>query len=152
MKKGFTKEDIIKKHQTNVKSAMTAFSISVVLGAIFIVRFLIKKNTDYFFSLAITEIIISFGGAKLWSLLAIVLYFALYIFLLIRAGKNPRGLKACLAVYAVDTAALVGKMLAVASYTDYASEAVDVIFHLFIIVFICVGIYSVKKLDGEKEV
>ena len=34
MKKTFTKEDIIKKHQTNVKSAASSFILAGILGLI----------------------------------------------------------------------------------------------------------------------
>ena len=51
MNKNFTKEDLIKKHETNVKSAASAFALSGILGLIYIVRFFITKNFDFYFSL-----------------------------------------------------------------------------------------------------
>ncbi len=150
MNRNFTKEDIIKKHQTNVKSAMTAFVIAIVLGAVFVLRFLIKKNTDYFFSLTVTEVILGFSDSLLLPLLLIALYFLIYILLLAAAGKNTRFLKGCLAIYAVDTAVLLGRAAALYSQTDILVMAVDIIFHLFIIVFLSVGIYSDKKLEKLK--
>ncbi len=147
MNRNFTKEDIIKKYQTNVKSAMTAFVIAIVLGVIFVLRFLIKKNTDYFFSLTVTEVILGFSDSLLLPLLLIALYFLVYILLLVGAGKNTRFLKGCLGIYAVDTAVLLGRAAALFSQSDISVMAVDIIFHLFIIIFLSVGIYSDKKLE-----
>ena len=52
MKKQFTEEEKKLKLETNIKSAMTGYFLSGVLGIIYIVRFIITKNFDFYFSLA----------------------------------------------------------------------------------------------------
>ena len=83
MRKDFTKEDIIKKHETNVKSAFTAYFLAFVLGLIYIVRYLIKQEFDFYFSLSFTDMMLKLESSgeisKAICIAAIVVFAVIYI-------------------------------------------------------------------------
>lgn len=158
MNKSFTKEDIIKKHETNVKSAFTVVALSGVLGLIYIVRYFITDNFDFHFSLSFPEMMLKLGhGGTVSSFLAYGMtaaFFALYLLSAVLILKNAKYLKLSLALYAFDCVSLLFYMLVVlrqfpGSFTK--DLYIEVILHFFIILFLSVGVYSDKKLKKRGE-
>lgn len=153
MNKNFTKEDLIKKHETNVKSAASAFALSGILGLIYIVRFFITKNFDFYFSLTFTELSLRLSDCgKIPDILSYVLiaaYAAIYIIVCLLAAKNPAKLSVALGLYIIDFLCFVPLFI---FHGEIRPEYfIDVIVHLFVIIFIAVGIKSVACLRKEKN-
>lgn len=150
MKKSFSKEEILMKHETNIKSATSAFGLAGLLGIIYIVRFFIKKNFEFYFSLTFTEFILRLSQeGKIPTVLSIsllVLYIALYLTALILAAKKSEKLRLCLGVYLADTLFFVPLFML---HGNIQPEFfIDIIVHVFVIVFLAAGIksnYAMKK-------
>lgn len=154
MNKNFTKEDIIKKHQTNVKSAGSAYCLAGILGVVYIVRYFITGNFNFYFSLSFTDgVLKSIEGGSL-SLAAgytmIGLFVALYVAGVILVAVNPKHLVYTLIVYLSDFACLLGQIFLNLD-TFKPDRLIDVIIHCFIIIFIAVGIHSEKYLRKERQ-
>ncbi len=153
MNKNFTKEDIIKKHETNVKSALTGFSLAGVLGIIYVVRYLITDNFDFHFSLSLPEMMLKLGhggtvsSGAAWGVTGA--FFALYIAVTVLVMKNPKYLKLALTLYVFDFICLIFFMFVVLrQFPDSFSNDlyIEVILHIFNILFLSVGVYSHGKL------
>lgn len=148
MKKNFTKEDIMKKHETNIKSATTVILLSGVLGLIYVVRYFFKGNFDFYFSLSFTDIILKIGHDKgnviVPSVISVV-YILAYLALAIFAGKKPKLLTTALVIYVFDFLCLILSMAFVFPQDVDSASFIDVIMHLFILVFLIVGIVSATK-------
>ncbi len=152
MNRNFTKEDIIKKHQTNVKSAVGLFALTAALGVIYIVRYFITDNFDFYFSLSFTEVILrklavdNISAPLGYSLIALFVLAVLAVAIVIL--KKPGWLHSALGLYMVDFA-----FLAVYIATDLGSfssdRVIDIIFHLIITVFLIVGLKSQKELKAK---
>lgn len=149
MNKNFTKEDIIKKHQTNVKSAWTAFTLAGILGIIYIVRYFITGNFNFYFSLSFTEGMLKFIENDILSSSAgytiIGAFVVVYILADILIALKPKNLIIALMVYAFDFAFLVYQILSNLNSFN-PDRLIDVIIHCFIIIFISVGIFSERYL------
>ena len=148
MNKNFTKEDIIKKHETNVKSATSAFFLSGVLGIIYIVRFFITKNFNFYFSLTFTELFLrlsDYGDTPdAFSYILIAGYVIIYVIVALIAAKNPKKLPVALGVYLFDCLCFIPLFL---FHGDIRPEYfIDIIVHLFVVIFISVGIKSYRSL------
>ena len=78
MNKNFTKDDIIKKHETNVKSAFTAVALAGVLGLIYVLRYFITGNFNFHFSLSFPEMMVKLGHGE--TVTATVAYTATAVF------------------------------------------------------------------------
>ncbi|MBE6786371.1 MAG: hypothetical protein E7538_09100 [Ruminococcaceae bacterium] len=152
MNKSFTKQDLIKKHETNVKSATSAFVLAGILGLIYIARFFITKNFDFYFSLTASELFLRLGDcgsmplALSYTLIAV--FIAIYFIFAVLATKNPKRLSPALGLYIADCLCFVPLFV---FRGDIRPEYfIDVIVHLFVIVFLAVGIKSYGRLKKEK--
>lgn len=154
MNKNFTAEDRIKKHETNVKSAFTGYTLAGVLGIIYVVRYLITDNFNFHFSLSVPEMMLKLGHGGTVS--APVSYgitgafFAVYLFVAVLILKNGKFLKLGLAVYAFDAICLLFFMFVVLRQfpESFSNDLyIEVILHFFNILFLSVGVYSHKKLN-----
>lgn len=149
MKKTFTKEDIIKKHQTNVKSATSSFILAGILGLIYIVRYFISENFNFHFSLAFTEWMLRLTDAgslpKAAAIALVAVYVIIFAVITVLIAKNAKNLIFALCFYAVDALCLVGVGL---FHGDSLEPAffIDVILHLFLFVFLIVGMKSERAL------
>ncbi len=148
MKRNFTKEEMLKKHETNIKSATSGFVLSGVLGLIYIVRYIIKDNFDFYFSLSFTELMLRLSDAgSLSATVAYVLiaaFIAVFLALAILTAKNAKHLRYALFFYVFDFLCLIP--LAVFHGENITSAFfIDVIVHIFVVLFISVGIISEKK-------
>lgn len=154
MKKAFTKQDIIKKHETNVKAASTAFGLPAILGLIYIVRFLFSKNLNFYFSLSFTDMLIKSGIEKDAVLIPLIIsgvYAAFYFVLTILTSKNPKLLPVALGIHIFDFLCLLFCMFILWRAPVNPDCYIDVIFHIIVIFFIAVGISSDKKLKTLKS-
>ncbi len=158
MNKKFTKEDIIKKHETNVKSANTAFSLAGILGIIYVIRYFITDNFDFHFSLSLPEMMLKLGHggtvnpATAYGITAA--FFALYILIVVLMQKNQKFLSLGLAVYAFDLLCLLFFMFVVLRQFPASFSAdlyIEVILHIFVILFLSVGVYSHGKLKNSEK-
>lgn len=153
MNKNFTAEDILQKHRTNIKSAQSAFSLTGILGLIYIVRYLVTGNFDFYFSLSFTELMLRLGAegtvSKIVSIVSITAFLAVYIVFGAFAAKNSKYLPICLGVYVFDFLCLGVLLFAVRTAPVPADAYIDAIVHLFVIVFISAGIYSHKKVADK---
>ena len=157
MNKNFTKDDIIKKHETNVKSAFTAVALAGVLGLIYVLRYFITGNFNFHFSLSFPEMMLKLGhgetvtGSVAYTATAI--FFAFYLLSAVLIMKDAKFLKLALAVYAFDAASLLFFMFVVLrQFPDSFSNDlyIEVIIHAFVILFLSVGVYSYGKLKKIK--
>ncbi len=150
MNKNFTKEDIIKKHETNVKSAFTALSLAGVLGIIYVIRYFITGNFDFHFSLSLPEMMLKHGLAgdvgKGLSYGVTAVFFVLYILVTVLCLRDAKFLKAGLCLYAFDSICLLFFMLVLTKAPIPTDLYIEVIIHCFVILFLSVGIYSHGKL------
>ncbi|MBQ7117323.1 MAG: hypothetical protein IJN88_03850 [Clostridia bacterium] len=157
MNKNFTKEDIIKKHETNVKSAFTAVTLAGILGIIYVVRYFITGNFDFHFSLSVPEMMLKLGHggtvAPPVSYGVTAVFFILYLLVAVLCLKNTKFLKAGLALYIFDFICLVFFIFFLfrQSADSFSTDIfIEVILHLFVILFLSVGVYSDNKLKKIK--
>lgn len=154
MNKNFTKEDIIKKHETNLKSAVGGFALAGVLGLIYIIRYFITGNFEFYFSLSVPEIMLKLshngeiGKAVAYTVAAI--FVAAYIVLAILNAKDRKWLKASLILYAADFICLLTYIFVLMSKPFDSAVYIEIIVHFFVILFLLVGVYSDKKLKELK--
>ncbi len=153
MNKNFTKEDIIKKHETNVKSAFTGLSLAGVLGIIYVVRYFITGNFDFHFSLSLPEMMLKLchvgtvSTAVAYGVTAT--FFLLYLAVTALCLKDAKFLKAGLALYSFDFLCLVFFILLLLNQLpdSFSTDIfIEVILHFFNILFLSVGVYSHRKL------
>ncbi len=149
MNKNFTAEDIQKKLQTDVKSAQTVFTLAIVLGIIYVVRYFFTRNFDSFFSLSFTDTLLNLSNdGKIPFVAAIVLvclYIGVYIVLSVLSLRNSKYFTACLGIYIFDFACLLLQILVIYKSSFSTDSLIDVILHLFVVTFLVVGIRSYKK-------
>lgn len=148
MNKKFTKEDILKKHETNIKSATSSFTLAGILGIIYIVRYILKDNFNFYFSLSFSELILRLSASDiipgLVAYIIIAVYLAIFIGIVILTVKSASNLKFSLGFYIFDCLCLIP--LGIFLGEEFTSDFfIDVIVHLFVILFLIVGIRSLKK-------
>lgn len=148
MNKNFTPEDIKQKHETNIKSATSGFALAGVLGIIYIVRFFITKNFDFYFSLTFTELFLRLSDCgdtpTVFSHVLIANYIAVYLIIAVLAAKNSKRLSLALGLYLFDCLCFIPLFI---FHGEIRPELfIDVIVHLFTVVFLIAGIKSVKKV------
>ncbi len=161
MSKTLSKQDKIKKMQTNIKSAQSTFALAGILALIYVVRYFVTGNFNFYFSSYITEFAlkaadenivsaVSLSSAASYAILAV--YALLFLVCCILSIKSNIGLIACLIFYLIDFIALIaGTALSV--FGPLTEETfIDIIVHVFVVLFLSVGVYSAKKLPVlEKE-
>ncbi len=147
MAKKFTEEELMKKHETNIKSAVGGFGLAGVLGLIYIVRYFISGNFDFYFSLTLTELALRLhdkGALPLVAAIALIIVFLVaYFLILLFCAKQPKNLSYALAVYLMDSLCLIGTFM-LHGQNLQSDFFIDVIVHLFVILFLVVGVRSAK--------
>lgn len=146
MKKQFTEEEKKLKLETNIKSAMTGYFLSGVLGIIYIVRFIITKNFDFYFSLAFNEFFLRRAhneGSYVFAYVLIAAYMAVYFIVALIAGKNSKRLSVALGMYVFDCVFLIPLFIMQGEIRP--EMFIDVIVHAFVIIFLVVGVKSAKE-------
>ena len=152
-----TTQDKIKKMQTNIKSAQSTFALFGILGLIYVVRYFVTGNFNFYFSSYITEFALKAADPEVFSTVTLtcgasyaVLAVYAVIFLLCcgLCLKTKFGMWACLVLHLIDFGALIaGTALSV--FGPFREEIlIDVIVHFFVLLFIVVGIYATYKLPN----
>ncbi len=149
MKKDFTQEDILKKHETNIKSASTAILLSGILGLIYVVRYILSGNFNFYFSLSFTDMILRLSENKdsiiLPSVISIV-YILAYASIAVFSNKHTKLLYVGLGIYIFDFLCLIYSFVCVFPKPVDSAHFIDVVVHLFVITFLIVGIISQNKI------
>lgn len=149
MNKDFTKEDILKKHETNIKSASTAILLSGILGLIYVVRYILSGNFNFYFSLSFTDMLLRLGedkGSILVPAIISVVYILIYTSFSVLMAKSKKAIYAGLGIYLFDFACLIYSFVYIFPKPLDSAHFIDVIVHLFVITFLVVGIISQKKI------
>lgn len=156
MSKVLSEQDKLKKLQTNVKSAQSTFALSGVLALIYVVRYFFTGNFNFYFSSYITEFALKAADENVVSSLTLssgasyailAVYAVLFVGCCAFALKPEKGLWACLILYTLDFIALIAGT-AFSVFGAFREEVViDIIVHIFVILFLSVGVYSAKKLS-----
>jgi len=151
MNKNFTPEDIEKKHETNIKSATSGFMLAGVLGIIYIVRFFITNNFDFYFSLTFTELMLRLGDAEkippVSSYVLAAVFVTAYLLVAVMTAKKSKSLVVALCLYCFDFVCFVPLFAFRGSLQP--EFFIDVIVHLFVLIFLAVGIKSSRRPKGE---
>ncbi|MBQ8504604.1 MAG: hypothetical protein IJ491_10070 [Clostridia bacterium] len=153
MNKNFTAEDIIKKHETNIKSAATVILLSGVLGLIYVVRFFFKGDFNFYFSLSFTDMLLKSGnenGNIIVPSIISVIYIVAYLSLSVLSNKNTKLLTVAAVMYLFDFSCLIGSLIFIYEKPLDPACFIDVIMHLFILIFFVVGVKSAKALRSGK--
>lgn len=161
MSKTLSKQDKIKKLQTNIKSAQSTFALAGILALIYVVRYFVTGNFNFYFSSYITEFALKAADSNIPSAVSLsssgaycilAVYAIIFIVCCVFSLKAKHGLLACLIFYIVDFAALICGVV-MSPFGVVGEEIfIDIIVHIFVILFLSVGVYSVKKLpEVEKE-
>lgn len=152
----------LKRFQTDIKSAQGAMAMSLVLTIIYIVRALITKNLNFYFSLYTVEFLIKssdfapgFRGSLPGAAAAagIVAFIAVSVVFTVLSQKNPVFLYSCLAVYGFDSLFMLAGKFSGYFSPVVAEDYIDIIVHAFILVFLIIGTVSyqkMKKTESEK--
>lgn len=160
MSKNLTKQDKIKKLQTNIKSAQSIFALSGILALVYVVRYFVTGNFNFYFSSYITEFALKAADESVASTVTLTstaayvilaVYALLFVVCCALSLKPKIGFIACLIFHLADyTALITGTSLSV--FGPFREEIIiDLIVHFFILLFIVVGIYSAYKLPKVEE-
>ncbi len=151
MNKNFTAEERKMKHETNIKSATSGFVLAGVLGIIYIVRYFITKNFNFFFSLTFTELFLRLSDygetPDAFSYVLIADYVAIYFIIAVLAAKSSKRLPLALGLYLIDCLCFIPLFIFHGSIQP--EYFIDVIVHLFVVIFLCAGIRSSKKINSQ---
>ena len=163
-------EKQIKQHQTNIKSAVGAFGMALIMTLVYCVKAFLGKNFHFYFSNYVPEMLLksasftsnyagdfseaflaSWRGAlpTVWFCVCFAAFAALCVAFLLIAGKHPPFIWALFALHLCDTVLLlVGRLQGI---PDGMTETVwiDVIFHVLVLLFLLVGGISGVKLPKE---
>lgn len=156
MNKNISKPDKIKKLQTNIKSAQSTFALAGILALIYVVRYFVTGNFNFYFSSYITEFALKAAQNNMLpttaSYAVLTVYAAFFVVCCIFSLKTKHGLLICLIFYALDFIALIAGTV-VSPFGPVGEEVfIDIIVHVFVILFLVMGVYSAKKLpEIEKE-
>lgn len=151
-----------KRLQTDMKSANGAMAIALVLTVVYIVRALIAKNLNFYFSLYTVEFLIkssdfapgfrgSLPGAAAAAI--IVAFIAVSAVFTVLSQKKPVFLYGCLAVYGFDSVFMLAGKFSGYFSPVVAEDYIDIIVHAFILAFLIMGTVSyhkMKKIESEK--
>jgi len=160
----------IKKHQTNIKSAVGAYAMALIMTLVYFVKALLGKNFFFYFSNFLPELLLKravftadYAGAfsdafaqtgrgtlpTVWFFVCFAVYAVVCVALMLIAGKHPPFIWALFAFQLCDTAGmLIGRLREI---PDVMAETlwIDVIFHCLVLLFLLVGGISAMKLPKE---
>lgn len=149
-----------KRYQTNLKSANGIFAMTAILNLIYILKFALSENFDFWFGYYATEYVLKsskftsiYGGTVSKTLAAVLvgLIIVASLVLIILLSKSVKNLWICLAVYLADFIfMIVGFMKDI--FSDFTqSSLIDLIFHIIVIIFITVAIVSHERHEKSKS-
>lgn len=161
------KEELTKKYNTYIKSGIGAMIIALVTTLVYLIRLYFTGNTQFWFSTYITQFMLKSSNflpqydgsiSKPAASAVIIVCFFAFLILTILSQKKLELLYLVFTLYLADTVMNV-VCLCLNVFGDYSQNSlIDVIFHLFILVFLAVAIYGaaqlkrlgLKNTQGEK--
>lgn len=155
MKKKFTQEEIIKKHETNIKAATSLYTLAGALYAIYTLRYFITGNFNFYFRLAFADMFLKLGdsGEIPFALGVALAVISLIIYILPGAKlmKNYGLFPVATLIYAADTVCLLFCDFVLWGKPQNSDFVIDIICHLWIFLFIIVGLRSARVLKKNAE-
>lgn len=151
--------DKTKYYETYIKSAQSSLAIVLILNIIYIVRFIIKKEFSFFFSLYTAEYMLKCGGfaegyEKVFpaaaSIAGVAAVTAIFVMLTAFAAKKPEFIKYGFGVYLVDFALLIYAALSNPFGDLNENIFIDIIFHFITLLLLGIGIFAEKKMKSIK--
>ncbi len=150
MKKKFTPEEVIKRHQTNVKAAGSLYSLAGALCAVYILRYFITGNFNFYFSLAFPDMFLKLGHSgeinKLLSVVAALGFLLLYFLLGLLVVKKPKLFPILTVLYTADTICLFFCDFILWTKPESTDFLIDIICHIWVLFFLFAGLRSQRKL------
>ncbi len=147
-----TKSDLIKKYETNIKSAQSTYALAGILALIYIVRYFFSGNFNFYFSLFSTEFLLKKSQGvqnPLPYIAAVSVICIFYIIFGAIAVKNDKGLSLCLVYYSIDFLLLIANTVTSFGAGIDKNIFIDIIIHFFVILFLVVGAYSQIKMKND---
>ncbi len=155
MKKKFTAEEIIKSHETNIKAATSLYTLAGALYAIYALRYFITGNFNFYFKLAFADMFLKLGEADEipFALGVVLALLSLIIYILpgTKLMKNHKLFIPAAIIYIVDTVCLLFCDFVLWGMPQNSDFLIDVICHLWVFVFVIVGLRSAKALKKKAE-
>ncbi len=149
----------IKKLQTNVKSAQSTYALAGVLALIYMARYFITGNFNFYFSSYIIEFLLKISAPEITvnplisantAYILIGVYIAVYVLSGVVMLKFNKLLALCLGIYAVDFILLIAGT-ASGIFGSFSEDIfIDIIVHIFVTAFLAVGTYSAFRLSKTK--
>lgn len=147
----------LKRIQTDIKSAQGSMAMALLLTLIYIVRAVISKNLNFYFSLYTAEFLIKFSDfapgcrgslPKPAAAVLIAVFIVAALIFTVLSQKKPAFLYGCLALYGFDTVfMLLGKLTGF--FSPFVQEDfIDIVVHAFILTFLIIGVIGYKKLKN----
>lgn len=150
MKKKFTAEENIIRHKTNIKAAMSLYILSGVLCIIYILRYFITKNFNFYFKLAFPDMFLKLGDAgEIPFALGVVLAFVSLIAYLLPGAflmKKHSLFPVAVLIYVADTVCLFFCDFVLWGKPESSDFLIDIICHLWVLLFVIVGLRSARAL------
>ena len=147
-------EFTLKRIQTDIKSAQGAMAMSLILTLIYIIKAIISKNLNFYFSFYTVEFLLKYSGffpefrgalPKAAAAAAIVVFMGILIVFTALSPKKTGFLYGCLALYGFDTVFMLGGKLS-GFFSPLAQEDfIDIIVHAFILTFLIIGVVALVK-------
>ena len=160
----------IKQHQTNIKSAVGAYGMALIMTLVYTGKALLGQNFNFYFSNFVPEVLLKcttftkgYAGAfsaafsevwrgslpMVWFCVLFAAYAAVCVAFLLVASKHPPFIWAVFAFHLLDTAALLlGRWRGIPNGME-ETMWIDVIFHGLVLLFLLVGGISAAKLPKE---
>lgn len=143
-----------KYYLSYIKSAVSSLAIVLILNVIYIVRFFIKKEFSFFFSIYTAEFMLKCGGfaegyervfPEAVAVAGVIFVTGVFIMLTAFCSKKAEFIKYGFGVYLIDSVFLLWGAITNPFGDVTENIFVDVIFHFLILVLLAVGIYGYKK-------
>jgi len=150
MKKNFTAEEIIKSYETNIKAATSLYTLAGALCGIYILRYFITKNFNFYFKLAFPDMFLKLGDAGeipfilgvVLALVSLLIYILPGAFLMKKHSLFP----VAVLIYVADTLCLLFCDFVLWGKPESSDFVIDIICHIWVLLFVFVGLRSAKKL------
>lgn len=155
MKKNFTAEEIKKCHSTNVKASGSLYLLAGVLCLVYIARYFITHNFNFYFSLAVPDMLLKLGDSgEMNTVLSVVLaavFMLVYFIVGIAVVKKPKLFPLMTVTYLADTVCLFFCDFILWQRPQSTDFLIDIICHIWVLLFLVVGMRSQKALERENN-
>ena len=156
MKKKFTAEEIIKSHETNIKAATSLYTLAGALFAIYVLRYFITGNFNFYFKMAFADLFLKLGdsGEIPFALGVVLALLSLLIYILPGAKmmKNHKLFIPATIIYTIDTACLLFCDFVLWGKPQNSDFVIDIICHFWVFLFVIVGLRSAKALKKNADI